>query len=138
MDFKGEISGVPFLQLNHFDNPRVTIEDHRPGILDGLQVFFDSGSPETFLSRFNSTAEAEVLEEESGMQVVLHEYQGGEVDGFLWSAIGLTESIPAYDYQVWQIKPLGEERFALFSVFLMPAPRFSPAHPVSHAAYADK
>jgi hypothetical protein len=110
-------SEMNLYQLNGFDNPSILIEDYRKECKIPLESFFKNSNPSEFLSIFNSICDVDLLNADDKVRIILHSSTNNSSELIMWSAIGIGDLIPAYDYIFWQIDPIENGLFAFWGVF---------------------
>jgi len=101
-----------------FDEPRITLRDHRRVSLDALAKVLKAENVHLLALKLNTPAQANVQLQNSGdIAIELHETQAQDPAHRLWVAIGIQDRIPVYDYVFRQIAPLGDGRFAFLGLY---------------------
>lgn len=101
-----------------FDDPNVTIIDHRLKALLAIQSLLQTGNLNAFAPIFNKPAVANITQDEMGKLVIeLSETSETHPNSILWVAIGIGDSIPVFDYIYEDIRPLDEEKYALLAIY---------------------
>lgn len=125
-----EIQGdrvLRFVEVNHgqaeyqvigFDDPVITVHDHRRAGLRAITQLLDTGDLNDFAPRFNVPAHVTISDQDpSHILIELHETNDPAPAHMLWIAIGIKDCIPVYDYVFEQLVPLDSKGFAFLALY---------------------
>lgn len=102
-----------------FNYPSIVINDYRLRGISALDYVLKTGDLSQFAEQFNHPALIKMYSDDIGSKLIidLMETELAEPDFVLWAAIGITETVPAYSYLLYQIAEIEPGLFAFFCVY---------------------
>jgi hypothetical protein len=115
---QGVNHGQAEYQVIGFDDPVVTIRDHRRAGLRAITQLLDTGNLYDFAPRFNIPAHVTISAQDSShILVELCETNDPAPAHMLWIAVGIKDYIPVYDYVFERIVPLEDDSFSFLALY---------------------
>jgi hypothetical protein len=113
-------------QVIGFDDPVITVRDHRRAGLRAIVQLLDTGNSCDFAPRFNAPAHVTIsVQDPSHILIELRETNDPAPIHMLWIAVGIKDCIPVYDYVFERIVPLENDGFSFLTLYrrnLQPEP----------------